>query len=308
MTKYKLKFGLIYILFIPNLAFPFLGTAVSFLDDIYRASYYSTKLTRTQFAEQALINPSLIKTLSMSKNEKVKLYIGIAVEKDIIKSSQQLHYIDKFNKLDGGDNLLINAIKENKSLDDVLNYSSQIVKQTQGEKIKNSVKLYSDVVASKTKNTVTQSKTYLGDKALTTKFEVKGVVNNAKTHSFLDANGNTISAKIRDIIDLKRTIKMPYLGSAVKNTNAAGFLRDYKKFAQEYAKLYPETLSRNNLERIKNGLSPIVDKQWIRFNPNHKTFKGENLQHHHINNTNAAGYLPTSLHIGKVNKDLVHVH
>lgn len=106
---------------------------------------------------------------------------------------------------------------------------------------------------------------------------------------------------------MKRTITMPYLGSNLDNTNAAGFLRDSSKFAKEYLKEFPETLSTNNKLRAALGKAPLVDKQWITFNPNHETFLGQTLHHHHINNTGIVGYLPEKLHNGSINKSAVHV-
>ena len=145
------------------------------------------------------------------------------------------------------------------------------------------------------------------DKIKTMGYEAKGLVKNLQTHAFVDGTGKPFMAKLDDVIDFSRTIKMPYIGSHMDNANSAGFLRDKNMFAKEYLKEFPETLSANNIERIKNNLSPIVDKQWIKFNPNNKTFIGERLEHHHINNTDLAAYIPTSLHRGKINKEIMHV-
>ncbi|MFA9374216.1 MAG: hypothetical protein ACERKK_08665 [Poseidonibacter sp.] len=148
---------------------------------------------------------------------------------------------------------------------------------------------------------------YSVDKIKTIGFEAKGIVNNLKIHEFVDGFGKPLFAKIDEVVDITRTIKMPYLGSHLDNTNAAGFLRDSSKFAKQYAENFSETLSKFNLERCQNGLAPIVDKQWLKFNPNHTTFIGQKLQHHHINNTNIAAYVPQGLHNGVKNHSLLHV-
>jgi hypothetical protein len=148
---------------------------------------------------------------------------------------------------------------------------------------------------------------YSQDKIKTIGFEAKGLVNNLKNHEFIDGTGKVFIGKIDDVIDMSRTINMPYIGSHLNNTNAAGFLRDKVKFGREYLENYPETMSVNNIEKIKNNLSPIVDEQWIKFNPNHKTFLGQTLEHHHINNAGTAAYIPRDLHRGTVNKDIIHV-
>ncbi len=148
---------------------------------------------------------------------------------------------------------------------------------------------------------------YSQDKIKTIGYEAKGLVNNLKNHEFVDGTGKVFVGKIDDVIDMSRTINMPYIGSHLDNTNAAGFLRDKVKFGKEYLEKFPETMSVNNIEKIKNNLSPIVDEQWIKFNPNHKTFLGQTLEHHHINNAGTAAYIPRDLHRGTVNKDIIHV-
>jgi len=160
---------------------------------------------------------------------------------------------------------------------------------------------------SKVGNIVDDVKIVVVDKIKTAGYEIKGLVNNSKIHQFTNGLGEQFSAKIADVIDLTRTIKMPHIGSHLKNTNSAGFLRDSTKFGREFLEQFPETLSKNNIERIKNGLSPIADKQWVKFNPNHKSFIGQVLEHHHINNTGNAGFVPTGLHRLGLNKEIMHV-
>ncbi len=175
----------------------------------------------------------------------------------------------------------------------VLKHGDEILKGT--DEVTEIVRQYDDVAR------------FAQDKVKTIGFEAKGIVKNLQTHEFVDGLGKQLIARMDDVIDLSRTVKMPYIGSHMDNVNSAGFLRDKAVFAKEYLREFPETLSANNIERIKNGLAPIVDKQWLKFNPNHKTFMGEILEHHHINNTNLAAYVPASLHRGKFNKDILHM-
>jgi len=161
---------------------------------------------------------------------------------------------------------------------------------------------------SKSGGVIENTKVLVGDKIKTLGFEVKGLINDSKIHTTTDAHGKQFLAKTSELIDMERTIKMPYLGSNLKNqTNSAGFLRDYKQFGQDFLEEFPETMSKNNKIRIENGLSPITDKQFIKFNPNHKTFIGQTLEHHHINNTGSAGYIPTGLHRLGSNMEIMHV-
>jgi hypothetical protein len=149
--------------------------------------------------------------------------------------------------------------------------------------------------------------TFLKD--LPTKFEymAKGILNDMKEYKFVDKEGNIIfEGKIKDIIGTE-TIKMPYVGSNFEKSNAAGYLRDANYFGQEFLKKYPEMLSEENRARILAGKSPIVDEVWIRYHPNQKSFLGEKLEHHHINNLGEATYIPQTLHRGKFNKDILHV-
>ena len=149
--------------------------------------------------------------------------------------------------------------------------------------------------------------TYLLDKGRSTIYTVKGFINDMKVHSFVNGSGKVFDAKISEVVDLKRVIKMPYVGSIYKNANAAGYERDAIKFWKQYSTKYPEALSKNNVSFIKSGKSPIVDMQWLKYNTKHKSFFGETLEHHHLNNTDITVGIPKSLHRGQKNKELMHV-
>jgi len=145
------------------------------------------------------------------------------------------------------------------------------------------------------------------DKIKTVDFDTIGFLKNLKEHTFYTPDGKTFTAKIDEVIDFDRTITMPYARFEGRSVNSAGFLRDKDYFAKEYLEKYPETLSEYNKKLIEVGKSPVVDEVWIRYNPLHKHFMGEKLEHHHINNTDKAAYIPQSLHRGRINKDIMHV-
>jgi hypothetical protein len=150
-------------------------------------------------------------------------------------------------------------------------------------------------------------KTLLKDFPTRLEYMVKGILNDMKEYEFVDKNGNIIfKGKISDIIG-DETIKMPYVGSNVEKSNAAGYLRDANYFGKKFLEEHPEMFSKENEARILAGKAPIVDDTWIKYHPNQKVFIGERLEHHHINNLGEATYIPQTLHRGKLNKDILHV-
>lgn len=213
--------------------------------------------------------------LSPSKIDNLYSLMELAVKEERVSYKEQFKYISEYKKLKHGDELLLACLKKT---------SCDLQKYT--ELIKN---------------------TYIPDKILSSQYIIKGWVNDFKVHRFIDGNGNPMYAKISEVVDLKRTIKMEYIGSRHINANAAGFERNAKKFWQQYKDKYPEALSKNNQELIQNGYSPIVDKQWIKYNPKHESFLGQKLEHHHLNNTDVAVGVPQLLHRGTNNKELMHV-
>jgi hypothetical protein len=201
--------------------------------------------------------------------------MNMAAKEQRVRYIDQFKYIEEFKQFKNGDKLLLKCLKDS---------GCNLEKYISG--VKN---------------------TYVGDKFKTSLNTLRGIANDMKVHKFIDGNGQPFYAKIKEVVDLKRTIKMPYIGSAYRNANAAGYQRDAIKFWKQYSQKYPEVLSKNNLKLIEEGKSPLVDKQWIKYNSNHKSFIGETLEHHHLNNTDIAAGVPMSLHRGKNNKELMHV-
>jgi len=153
-----------------------------------------------------------------------------------------------------------------------------------------------------------QPKIYISDKASSVVYETKGIYNDAVKHQFYSPSGDPIRG-LHSVSEMlgKNSIQMPYIGSDKINSNAAGFLRDSKTFWGEYKQKYPESLSKNNMERINQGLSPIVDPKWVKNNPNQSPYIGVKLEHHHRNNTDQTYAVPQTLHRGKFNKEIMHV-
>ncbi|WP_028981090.1 hypothetical protein [Sporocytophaga myxococcoides] len=58
-------------------------------------------------------------------------------------------------------------------------------------------------------------------------------------------------------------------------------------------------LSDENKLRIQDGESPIVDDQWLEHNRSHRNWKGQTLEHHHLDHGSMAIALPEKLHRGR---------
>lgn len=132
MITKKIKYLIVLILF-PSYSFSFVASAASLLDDAYRASYLSTKISKTEFTKVLIKSPYAIKSFSgLSKYNRLKLYMGVSK----VPMSKQTYYLNKFNQIENGDKLLISAIKNNKNLDDVLVNASKAT-QMQRRRITN---------------------------------------------------------------------------------------------------------------------------------------------------------------------------
>jgi len=78
--------------------------------------------------------------------------------------------------------------------------------------------------------------------------------------------------------------------------NALQFKRNSIWYWNQRLTSTPEMISPNNQWKINNGLSPIVDDTWIDHNPSHRSFKGDVLHHHHVDQANMAVALPKTVH------------
>ncbi|WP_158542219.1 hypothetical protein [Pedobacter chinensis] len=72
--------------------------------------------------------------------------------------------------------------------------------------------------------------------------------------------------------------------------------KDY--FWKELASKRPEMFSRTNRSRLTQTrpVAPIIDEQWIKYNPTHKSYMGGRLIHHHDEQGHLAFAIPEKVH------------
>ncbi|WP_342602828.1 T7SS effector LXG polymorphic toxin [Peribacillus sp. FSL E2-0159] len=98
--------------------------------------------------------------------------------------------------------------------------------------------------------------------------------------------------------DHRLVTEMNYKGKKKSGTNAAGWERSASKHFNELLDNHPEFFSEANVERIENGLVPVVDDDFIKHFPQYRDTKGDKLIHHHIGGGGQAAAVPQSLHKG----------
>ena len=98
--------------------------------------------------------------------------------------------------------------------------------------------------------------------------------------------------------DPRLVSEMNYKGKKKSGTNAAGWERSASKHFDELLDKHPEFFSEANVERIENGLVPIVDEDFIKYFPQYNDCMGDKLIHHHIGGGGQAAAVPQSLHKG----------
>jgi hypothetical protein len=121
--------------------------------------------------------------------------------------------------------------------------------------------------------------------------------------SYLINNATKRKKKVR--LNLSRLIPMPRAKQNQPRTKK-GFLRSKDYFWKKYMKKYPHELSSKNKMRINSGFSPVVDSKWIKYHKDHKFFRGDKIEHHHLNHGMFAAPLPKGLHRGKGNSKFWH--
>ena len=103
-----------------SMAYSFFGTASELMEKIYmeyKMLRPLSKINKTEFIGFFKSNPYKFKSFSrLNKYDKMRVYI----EHSNVKKSKQLYYLTRFNKIDNGDEILINTIKSDMDLDDVL--------------------------------------------------------------------------------------------------------------------------------------------------------------------------------------------
>ena len=107
---------------------------------------------------------------------------------------------------------------------------------------------------------------------------------------------STVSPMPASYVNMRYSVNMQNVGSG-SSVNAFGFNRDSTAFFRELLRTNPELFSAQNQRLINNREAPIVDAQWIQFNPTHQSFSGTKLIHHHWMQGNIAVPIPESVHI-----------
>jgi HNH/Endo VII superfamily nuclease toxin with a HHH motif/Domain of unknown function (DUF4157) len=92
-------------------------------------------------------------------------------------------------------------------------------------------------------------------------------------------------------------IEMPWVGNgAGVNSSELGYLRNPTQFWREFQTQFGQELSEANRALIAAGRSPVVDAQWLEFNPQHNGYLESILEHHHVGQGSNAVALPEELH------------
>ena len=102
----------------------FIGTGISISDDLIRMIKLSKniKLSKVNLFNNFIKNPNsyLREFNTLSKKQKIDFLSEIAVQKGLIKPTQQLYYINKFSKLESGDKILLSAIQNGKDIKKII--------------------------------------------------------------------------------------------------------------------------------------------------------------------------------------------
>ena len=98
-------------------------------------------------------------------------------------------------------------------------------------------------------------------------------------------------------MNFKHTVNMEGARGLPGSTlNASGEVRNANYFWQALLNREPQMFSKGNTYKINElGLSPKVDKTWVKHNPAHQNFKNNTL-HHHIDQGAIAVPLPQTVH------------
>ncbi len=80
-------------------------------------------------------------------------------------------------------------------------------------------------------------------------------------------------------------------------TTVSGAPRNAVWFWKQVKSSNPEYLSPKNIRVIKAGKSPRVDAHWVKYHPQHGSFMGETLVHHHMGQGPYATPVPKPIHL-----------
>jgi hypothetical protein len=96
------------------------------------------------------------------------------------------------------------------------------------------------------------------------------------------------------------------LFTSADSYTAKGAPRNKDQFWKLWSEKYPETLSGENLIKIKKNRSPKVDSHWAKHFPEHQSYLGQVLEHHHIDHGNLVTALPHTLHSKAPGRSMFH--
>ncbi|WP_410222193.1 hypothetical protein [Pedobacter sp.] len=96
----------------------------------------------------------------------------------------------------------------------------------------------------------------------------------------------------------KNGVRVDMVNAPVKGRTALGHPRNATYFWKQVIEQKPQMFSSQNRQRILSNPSkmPIVDAQWIKYNPTHKNFLNEPLHHHHEGQGRYAYAIPRKVH------------
>ncbi|MCX2573583.1 hypothetical protein [Pedobacter sandarakinus] len=96
----------------------------------------------------------------------------------------------------------------------------------------------------------------------------------------------------------KNGTRIDMLSAPFRNGKTAlGIPRNPVYFWQQLIKLRPEMFNESNRNLIISNKSPIINDQWIKYNPTHKAYMGDQLVHHHDGQGRYAYAIPQKVHL-----------
>jgi hypothetical protein len=111
---------ILFIFFIITQSQALIASGVRVFDILYESVKVSKsyKVSKINFLNDFIKNPHLYQREFelLSNKQKIDFLSNIAVEKKLIKPTEQLFYINKFNNLKNGDKLLLSALQKGNSL------------------------------------------------------------------------------------------------------------------------------------------------------------------------------------------------
>ncbi|QNK76022.1 hypothetical protein H7F36_18150 [Variovorax sp. PAMC28562] len=92
------------------------------------------------------------------------------------------------------------------------------------------------------------------------------------------------------------TIDTSRFTSGTSTSGAGGGLRNSSQFWKAWTDQIPQSLSPGNAMRAADGLAPKIDSTWVSTFPEHMSFMGDALIHHHVDFGAYASPVPAATH------------